>query len=84
MEDLPELEETRTTGEKVKETSEKQESFSEVRRKRKRRTKVTDMDTEGAESESKEEDVTMKETPAKRPSFPPVDASTTLVCFIHL
>ena len=77
MDELPELEGTRTTMEKIDETSEKQETFSEVRRKRKRRGRVTDMDTGGAQSESKDDDV---ETPAKRPSFPPVDASTTLVC----
>ena len=41
------------------------ESFSEVRRKRKRKLKSVEMEVEGE----------ALGTPAKRPSFPPVDAS---------
>ena len=53
------------------------DTFSEIRKRRKR-PKVTDMDTEDVEGESvalTEE----REAPAKRPLFPPVDASTVVV-----
>lgn len=78
MEDVPELEKVR--GE-LDEVSRKPEAFSEVRRKRKR-SKVTDMDTEdgGGEAEHVSGDnQALTEAPAKRPVFPPVDASTTVV-----
>lgn len=48
--------------------------FSKVKRKRKRR--VREMEVEGPEAEGDQEE---RATAAKRPSFPPVDASTTLV-----
>ena len=44
--------------------------FKEVRSRKRRKDK--DMETE-------EEDVTLMETAAKRPTFPPVDDTTTLV-----
>lgn len=47
-----------------------EEKFAEVGRKRKRKLKSVEMDV-GEE--------TSVSTAAKRPSFPPVDASTTLV-----
>ena len=70
METVPELEN------EMEETSASPESFSEVRKKRKR-SKVLDMDTgEGDTVELGDED---KMTAAKRPAFPPVDASTIVV-----
>lgn len=48
--------------------------FSKVRRRRKR--KVREMEVESPEAEGGQEECV---TAAKRPSFPPVDASTTLV-----
>lgn len=74
MEDVPKLESVR--GETM-EPPEKSEAFSEVRKKRKR-SKVADMDTEdGAVAE----ETVMAEAPAKRPMFPPVDASTVVVSY---
>lgn len=49
------------------------ESFSEVRRKRKRNLKSLEMEVEGEELK----------TAAKRPSFPPVNASSALVRYIE-
>lgn len=72
MEDISELESVR---EENSEPSTKLETFSEVRKKRKR-SKVTDMDTE--DGAAAEEEMTT-EVPAKRPMFPPVDASTLVV-----
>ena len=69
MEDISELESVR---EERSEPLTKPETFSEVRKKRKR-SKVTDMDTEDAGEEM------TSEAPAKRPVFPPVDASTLVV-----
>lgn len=75
-EDMPGLEDARDEARRV---SKKPESFSEVRRKRKR-PKVSDMDTEddGPAAQGTEEEG-LKEAPTKRPLFPPVDASTTVV-----
>lgn len=74
--DIPELE---NVGEPVSETGAKPEPFSEVRKKRKR-SKVADMDTEeGGVVGAEEGDEAMTEAPAKRPNFPPVDASTIVV-----
>lgn len=75
-EDMPGLEDARDEARRV---SKKPESFSEVRRKRKR-PKVSDMDTEddGAAAQGTGEEG-LKEAPTKRPLFPPVDASTTVV-----
>jgi len=49
--------------------SEEEKEFSEVRAKRKRKTRATQMDVE---------DTSLESAP-KRPNFPPVDASTMLV-----
>lgn len=51
-------------------TGDREEDFSEVRRKRKRKSRATEMEAE---------DASMESVP-KRPNFPPVDASTLLVC----
>lgn len=76
IQDMPELESVRDEAGKV---SKKPESFSEVRRKRKR-PKVSDMDTEdGGPATQDTGEERLKEAPAKRPLFPPVDASTTVV-----
>ena len=48
----------------------KEESFAEVRRKRKRKLKGAEMEVEGEEQQAG----------AKRPAFPPIDASVALVC----
>ena len=72
MEDISELESVR---EDKSEPSTKPETFSEVRKKRKR-SKVTDMDTEDGAVAAEE---MTTEAPAKRPVFPPVDASTLVV-----
>ena len=53
---------------------EQEKGFSEVRAKRKRKTRATEMEVEDASLESA----------PKRPSFPPVDASTMLVCLVPL
>ena len=53
---------------------EQEKGFSEVRAKRKRKTRATEMEVEDASLESV----------PKRPSFPPVDASTMLVCLLPL
>ena len=76
LQDIPVLE---SVEDEASEVSKKPESFSEVRRKRKR-PKVSDMDTEDdgpATQDTGEE--RLKEAPAKRPVFPPVDASTIVV-----
>ena len=82
MEHVPELDDAREassgSGEKVKSA----EKFSEVTRKRKRKLKSSEMETEGSvegDGAAMEDD----ESPAKRPSFPPVDATTALVRPIH-
>ena len=76
IQDVPELENVRDEASKV---SKKPESFSEVRRKRKR-PKVSDMDTEDDEPPTQDTgEERLKGAPAKRPLFPPVDASTTVV-----
>ena len=69
MDDVPELE---SVTEEASEMSAKPEPFSEVRKKRKR-SKLTDMDIDAGVEEA------MSEAPAKRPVFPPVDASTIVV-----
>ena len=75
MEEVPELE---TVPGGMAEASDKPETFSEVRRKRKR-SKVVDMDAEeGAVAGLGGEDSVVAAT-AKRPAFPPVDASTIVV-----
>lgn len=51
------------------ELEDSKEAFSEVRRKRKRKLKSAEMEVEGEELK----------TAAKRPSFPPVDASLARV-----
>ena len=48
------------------------EGFSSARRKRKRKSTATEMETERTKEEEEPSE-------AKRPAFPPVDASTTLV-----
>lgn len=68
MEDSPELLEGSGDQEKPEKASNRGESFSEVKRKRKRE-KEADMETQ---SESDGSSV-------KRPVFPPVNVSTTLV-----
>ena len=73
MEDIPEL---ATVRNEASETSAKPELFSEVRKKRKR-SKLADMDTDEGTGAGVEE--AMSEAPAKRPVFPPVDASTIVV-----
>ena len=50
----------------------KGESFAEVRRKRKRKLRGAEMEVEGDE----------RQTAAKRPAFPPIDASASLVCCV--
>ena len=72
MEDMPELEGLR---DEASDVSKKPESFSEVRKRRKR-SKVSDMETEDDGPVTEE---TLKEAPAKRPVFPPVDATTIVV-----
>ena len=72
MEEVPELENVPGG---MAEVSDKPETFSKVRRKRKR-SKVTDMDAE--EGGLGGEDSVAAAT-AKRPAFPPVDASTIVV-----
>lgn len=75
-EDMPGLE---GASDEVRRVSKKPQSFSEVRRKRKR-PKVSDMDTEddGTAAQGTGEEG-LKEVPTKRPLFPPNDASTTVV-----
>lgn len=78
IQDIPVLE---SAGDETSKVSEKPELFSEVRRKRKRQ-KVSDMDTEDdgpATQDTGEAEERLKEAPAKRPVFPPVDASTIVV-----
>ena len=67
MDEVPALEGERECQNK---TGDREEDFSEVRRKRKRKSRATEMEVEDASLESV----------PKRPSFPPVDASTLLVC----
>lgn len=52
---------------------EESKEFSEVRMKRKRKARTAEMEVEQPEDES---------SLAKRPSFPPVDASTALVSWV--
>lgn len=68
MEELPELVAS-SEGKSPPEEATKSEGFSEVRRKRKHR----DMDTTEAPEEAEA---------VKRPSFPPVNVSTSLVSLI--
>ena len=76
VQDMPELESERDEANKV---SKEPESFSEVRRKRKRQ-KVSEMETEDDGPSAKDAgEERLKESQAKRPLFPPVDASTTVV-----
>lgn len=56
-----------------KDETDEKESFAEVRRKRKRKLKSLEMEVEGEELK----------TAAKRPSFPPVNASSALVGYIE-
>ena len=67
MDEVPALEGERECQNK---TGDREDDFSEVRRKRKRKSRATEMEVEDASLESV----------PKRPSFPPVDASTLLVC----
>ena len=67
MDEVPALEGERECQNK---SGDREEDFSEVRRKRKRKSRATEMEVEDASLESV----------PKRPSFPPVDASTLLVC----
>lgn len=67
MEEVPALEGGHECQNKAED---REDDFSEVRRKRKRKSRATEMEAE---------DVSMESVP-KRPSFPPVDASTLLVC----
>lgn len=55
-------------------SKDKEKCFAEVRRKRKRKLKSLEMEVEGEELQ----------TAAKRPSFPPVTASSALVRYIKL
>lgn len=71
------ISEPESVREEKSEPSMKPETFSEVRKKRKR-SKVTDMDTEADDGSTAEEEMAA-EVPAKRPVFPPVDASTLVV-----
>ena len=76
IQDMPELESVRHEASKA---SKEPESFSEVRRKRKR-PKVSEMETEDDGPAAKDAgEERLKEAPAKKPLFPPVDASTTVV-----
>ena len=74
---MPELESVR---DEVSKASKEPESFSEVRRKRKR-PKVSEMETEDDDGPAAKDagEERLKEAPAKKPLFPPVDASTTVV-----
>ena len=47
--------------------------FTQVKSRKRRKDK---------EMETEEDDVTLMETAAKRPTFPPVDATTTLVSLL--
>ena len=64
----------------VGEVEEGSTEFSKVRRKRKRRAR--DMEVESSATGDDREMEEERGTAVKRPSFPPVDASTTLVSSI--